>query len=271
MNVLTAEKTIGNLYADFVHAVVMDMRQISTSISVPVCRLIAKNILHTYPKSFGVLDKKGRLVDVDAITLTTSIVNRNNYINRLNIQQTEPSPKLQVSQRKKISILKQGVANFSDNPKSTDENDKAEQSRIWLKNHFGLTNINKSDLDKTKQLLDDTYFLQRQYINNPDSPPTVLQISNEWPHLLKKTYLIDHFNKLTEHETEFFYENYNQACKTILELVEKSSKFKKIETETTNEQLMVLFHIIGYFDEKREFLYKHFKVFYKFNLLINQS
>lgn len=79
-----AEESIGHLYADFVHAVVMDMRQISTSISVPVCRLIAKDILHTYPKSFGVLDKKERLIDVDAITLTTAIVNRNNYMNRLN-------------------------------------------------------------------------------------------------------------------------------------------------------------------------------------------
>lgn len=120
------------------------------------------------------------------------------------------------------------MANFSDDPKSSAENDKADQDRIWLKNHYGILNMNKSDSEKIKQLMDDTYFLQRQFLNYPNSPPTITQISVEWPHLMKKAYLIDHFNKLTDHETDFFYENYNQACKSIIELAGKSSKFKKI-------------------------------------------
>lgn len=46
--------------------------------------------------------------------------------------------------------------------------------------------------------MDSLYNEQRMFLNNFENPPTVQQITEKWPFLLRKYFLMKHFSKLTE-------------------------------------------------------------------------
>ncbi len=81
MGILNEGKPIGKSLHDFVHTIVYDMRKINFHLTIPVCRRVAKKIVGLYIKSFGVIDNTGKVIDRDAVALTTSLINHNNYVN----------------------------------------------------------------------------------------------------------------------------------------------------------------------------------------------
>ncbi len=75
---------IGKLLHTFVQAVIYDMRKITPHLNIPICRRIAQQVTRLYPKSFGVLDSNVKVIDCEAVVLTTTFINHNNYVNASN-------------------------------------------------------------------------------------------------------------------------------------------------------------------------------------------
>lgn len=74
------------LQNDLIHHVVNELRAIETKIPMSVFRDVARNITSTFPKSFAFTDDKGKVLDIDCITLATAMINHNFYLNRSSLK-----------------------------------------------------------------------------------------------------------------------------------------------------------------------------------------
>lgn len=253
LQALQKGEPLGNRYNDFVHQLVAEMRNISKFLTVPVCREIAKQILNIYPKSFGILDHTGKLMDLESVHLTTTIINHNNYLNRRDKVKCIPQKNVKPRNLKRVISLVKDIPNFSGVQLEAEKTqEQLEEDRIWLKNNATVV-LNEIDSQKRDILFDSTFNLQRKFLNNFDTPPSIQQIKFEWPLLMKKKFLLAHFNKLMNFESNVFYENFQKSIKNI------NTICNTLQSQN-NDDFSAFSNIVQHFKENMEYIYCNFPV-----------
>lgn len=222
---------------DFIHHVVNDLRKISLSIPMEIFRSVAKEITARYPKEFSILDKNDKILDTDSITLASSLLNHHQYLNRGTKRPLEPVH-LRPKNFKKIKNLSDGVDNFfAILPEDTTN---LENMRLWMREHADIKILSTDELHIETEYFEKTFPIQRQFLNDINSPPTIQQIKSEWPHLLKNKYILQHFNKLFVNvDTNQFPTEYDVLSTKIIEkskksnVIDGSKHFKALQLITT--------------------------------------
>lgn len=253
---LNAGKTLNiSLKNDFIHHVVNALRKISLAIPMDIFRNVAKEITNKYPQGFSILDKNGKILDMDSITLSSSFLNHHQYLNR-GLKRPLDTDELRPKHFKKINSLSSGVDNFFvDLPEDTTD---LENRRLWLREHADVKILSADELKLEEEYFKTTFSLQRSFLNNFSSPPTITQIKSEWPHLLKNKYILYHFEKLFENvNTNQFPSEFDRLTCAIIQKVDK--KFNEHDF-TGSKPLKALQALGEKFDENIDNVLKKYPV-----------
>lgn len=248
--ILDSGNVLGKNEHEFIQSVVTEMRDKSKILPRSVCRNVAKQIILKYPKSFEIGSSD---IDVSAIVLTTSMMNHNNYINRRD-KMMKPDSARRPGNIKRINSLEDGIPNFFCHPLNTYSENENEERRLWLKQNCNISNLNAADSGKMQKYFSDSFNAQRTFLNQFDNPPTVKQISEEWPHLIRNSYLKQHFNKMMSTPTnnfdiERFDSNYETAIKNLNLISQNSKKIKIQLDDSRNEAWHGVKLMTSYFNE----------------------
>lgn len=162
-----------------------------------VIRKAADILISTYPYSFG----SNAMVNADS--LIQKMINRHNYLNKSVGKFSSTDNKSSKNNNKKVN----------QNLDLTDDDLRLyEEKRLWLKEHFNST-IEADVVDKN---FNDTFAYQRLYLNNVLETPSIDDIRENWPILLKPKFLKLHYSLLFSKQMDL--------RKTILENIVKFNK-----------------------------------------------
>lgn len=242
--------------ADFVHFVINETRKISTSLPISVCRIIAKEAITKFPYSFGIVNEHGNVIDKEAVTLLSCLSNHNNYLNA-KYKRKPVFSDVKKKDIKKIKSLSEGIPGFSGSDAS---DDPSEEKRIFLNLNSSIMNLNKNLECKVDAFFKDTFKLQRNFINNFKNIPTITDIQNEWPHLLKKKYLKTHFDLLLNFDTIIFLDKFKKIQDKLISFAQGSKLFQKIDFENPDLNYLSLQIISTYFSEQLNSIVINFEV-----------
>lgn len=268
MEALNKNEPIGDRLHDFVHFIIAEMRLISKHLTIPICRNVAKQITGLFPKSFGILDHHGQIVDVDSVLLTTTLINHNNYLNRKEKVTLIPMKRIEPKNVKRVRSLFNDIPNFTGiETEESQSIEKMEEDRLWLKNNANVQ-LNDKDSKNRDVLFDKTFNLQRSFINNFESPPTIEQIKHEWPLLMKKKYLLRHFNLLMGYDTSIFIKNFEKSVSKINNSKQIPQTNDDNDDHSNIELFRALQNICTHFKESFDSIYCSFPVIVNVHIYI---
>lgn len=226
-----------------IQIVVDDIRHLHNCAPIAVFRKAAELLISTYPYSFAIVNNSNEIVNTDSISLIQKMTNRNNYLNKSGTKYSTTDYK-----NPKIKIRKPNMLDLS-----ADDMKSYEEKRIWLKD-----NLNSVDeIDLVEKYFKDTFAYQRIYLNNIIEPPTIDEIRDNWPILLKPRFLKFHYNILFKKQMDL--------RKTILENI---VKFNKILQKTNrirsrkaiNSEREFIEGVFEYFNELHHQIYTEYDV-----------
>lgn len=112
-------------------------------------------------------------------------------------------------------------------------------------------------LTEITNIMDSLYNEQRMFLNNFENPPTVQQITEKWPFLLRKYFLMKHFSKLTEISIPEVLSRFDAKLNDIVFYAENNKKkvFEKINSRDKDEKFFLNF-VCAYFKEDVNFIFK---------------
>lgn len=97
------------------------------------------------------------------------------------------------------------------------------------------------------KLLDETFAIQRLFLNNQEMPPTLQDIRKEWPVLLIKEVLVWHYKKLMGQDLdEVFSKFYLKVNKIIAFGIQKKYIGADIPDDQNKRELLC-FEVLGFF------------------------
>lgn len=70
--------------------------------------------------------------------------------------------------------------------------------------------------ENLEPLLNDTYSLQRGFLNNVNDPPSVREIKEKWPILFNRQVIIWHYEKLMQHKLQILEDALKKKCEKII-------------------------------------------------------
>lgn len=116
-----------------------------------------------------------------------------------------------------------------------------------------IKNLPTEDETRMKEYFLQTFNKQRQFLNEFDVPPTMVQTSQEWPHLMRNKFLKLHFNKMMEKpEINFDINDFNSKFETDMSnliLISKTSKKFKSDVCCVSLPSYCLQLLASYFKE----------------------
>lgn len=163
-----------------VQAVVQQMREIRTRIPLRGFKLVAEKIANKYPRTFKDIDTEGVLIGDGYHSLTSKLEDRNAYLNRPSKSSDNPTGR-------KRRHFKAGCSNWIPSLPPDVSNSLKDELNSY---------VNKEVDEQFYSLLSDTYVQVRAFLER-DDVPTVEDILNEWPVLLKPETIAWHFQFLT--------------------------------------------------------------------------
>lgn len=185
-----------------VNHLITQMRTINNRIPTTAMVKVAKELRDKYPNFFEDKSATG-IRQGDGIANTLAIMrNRNNYLNRPSMN-SDLSTVLNIPLKKRKSLLcvKAGCSNWQ--PDAYNDNvteEIAEQHRQLLLNFNNFDLQDEETMTQVVLAMNESYPLQRTFVNNVTEPPKIEQIQECWPCLLKRTYMELHFLQLTGKE-----------------------------------------------------------------------
>lgn len=206
--------------AEVVHLVVTAMRHISTFLPSPAIKIVSQKVVDRFPSTFKDVDEDGIIIGDGNHTIFSKIQDRNNYLNR-----PHKSQSCIHIPRKKTKIMlncRAGCQNWQpDNHPDNQPDDQHKEKLLKM----------SCEDDEFFTILEKTYGMQRQFINNPQAP-TIHEVLKEWPLIFKKKVIRWHYEKLMGHKINTLFEN----------LLAKENKILKYATQknikyTTQENM----------------------------------
>lgn len=227
-----------------IQIVVDDIRHQHNCAHISVFRKAAEILISTYPYSFAIVNGNNEIVNTDSISLIQKMTNRNNYLNKSVSRFSLIDNKNMKNKNKKPNL------NLSE-----DDMKLSEEKRIWLKDNFDSIN----EIDMVEKYFKDTFAFQRFFLNNVLEPPSIDEIRDIWPILLKPRFLKFHYTLLFKKQMDL--------RKTILENI---TKFNKILQKTNRVRSRKAIHterefiegVLEYFNELHHQIYTEYDVSY---------
>lgn len=170
------------------HTIVDELRTISVYIPIAVFRDVADSLSKRYPCTFLYTDNAGTTLSIRNSPIITTLVQRNNYLNRQNSNKNKNSIPLK---KKKIS------KNFEDTcknwqPEISNQDDIDSIKSKLLELHHRRT-FSSQEHEEIQNMMAKTYPAQRSFLNNLANIPSVQSIKENLPFLLSKIHILNHF------------------------------------------------------------------------------
>lgn len=237
-----------DIHTQVIHMVANEMRSIKTSPSSKAARIVAQKMISKYPLAFQDIDDDGVVLGDGSISVFMKLYERLSYLNRPHKRSSsEPT-----TSKKK---MKHAVAGCQSgwNPEITTFKD---EELTVLKENLNNFKNNDSLNNQMEFLLEKTFSLQREFLNNVEKSPTVVDILREWPILFNKSVIVWHFNKITNVDLNTFLVNLEQKHGKIM----KFDKNGESARMTDDKYLQVLSVIFRYFKEDISKVYSAIQV-----------
>ena len=256
------EKLLPSQLDDLIHIVIDQLRLISPHIPVAVIRDVVDKLVQKYPQSLLNTDKEGRNMCADNSVLITKFVNHNNYKNskkRLN----QITPEINLKSRKKAKTFKNSCQPGRWQPDQSSESEKSvKEKQDWLKKIIPKKFLNSDEAYLVGQYMESTYPFQRRFLNNFKNPPSIEQIKNEWPFLMKQDSLLKHFETLTDISVSKYFDSYQSNKNVIIKYFKEKNKYTMDSDADISEDEQCFKFIASKFAEDLKSLFKQYPVSY---------
>ncbi|XP_064455222.1 uncharacterized protein LOC135366447 isoform X4 [Ornithodoros turicata] len=175
------------LLLEFVRTVCADIQTICSKPGRAALATIAKKIVDAYPESLSDT-LGGSIVGSGYDSLRAKLENRLDNMNR---GSSAPPRVTTPSEKKRPASDSYGCIEWSCSIPAGETLESQEEKRLELEEMFSGESVSLND---AAALMDQTYYLQRQHINEGIS---VSDVQDKWPWLLTITCLLNHFKRLT--------------------------------------------------------------------------
>ncbi|CAH0558576.1 unnamed protein product [Brassicogethes aeneus] len=239
------EKGERNKYviSEIIHIVVNELRQIKELIPAKILKKVASDMCEKFPLMFRDIDNDGVVMADGSCTMFCKLHERASYLRRPHKRKLSTTDKVPPKLVKKKVNIMAGCSNWDDRSVNDD---------VDLKMKVNTCGTCPADLENFHDLLEKTYGDQRQFLNNIQNPPTVLEIKKEWPVLFKEPAIIWHFQKLT-----------SKDLNTLPTIIEKNAqsikkfgvKIKKLQGNEYEDWETSLKFVANYFNEDLNYFY----------------
>lgn len=167
---------------------------------IRVLERVAHQFATKFPKTFQDTLRNGQKVGTGYSKILSSLVERNNYTNRIGNKKTlRAKLGIKVQHLRYVKLVEVGCRQWQPEfyPEGEDDN-SLEEKRIYLldfEEKFPL------DEDYSKNVVDyfiKTFCLQRMFLNNPVNKPNIENVKENWPDLLNPYLILRHYCHLME-------------------------------------------------------------------------
>ncbi|XP_064481099.1 uncharacterized protein LOC135394332 [Ornithodoros turicata] len=172
---------------EFVRLVCSDIHNICARTGRAALAEVARRIVEAHPVSLSDT-LGGAVVGSGYDSLRAKLENR---LDNLNRGSAEAVPVARASHRKRVASDKCGCIEWNCSPPAGETAETQEDKRAELEEMFAIEN---ASLSRAIDMMQQTYFLQREHINQGLS---VSQVQDKWPWLLTTECLLNHFKRLT--------------------------------------------------------------------------
>jgi hypothetical protein len=235
---------------DIIHLIINDMRQISSTLPLPVIRRVVDQLCEKYPNSFTTRNKDGTLTSKKNEQMIIKFVNRNNQINRgqreTNVAETD---EIHIKKRRTHQSQTTVVPNWNSPSSSTSSQSSVIQNKTQL--------TSQTDSETAKIIMLESFATIRNMLNTMES---IERIKNEWPLLFKQPFLSDHFLQITCTTKQQTTDELNAK----IDLIVRYGKFqrdKKVRAffnrnKALPTNLLCVSYVAFYFKEKANMIFK---------------
>ncbi|KAJ3639917.1 hypothetical protein Zmor_003245 [Zophobas morio] len=240
----------GDCRSKVINMIVDNVREFTKHAEIDKFRAVAKQIVAKYPKQFADVDDDGIVIGDGNHTILKRLVDRNNYLNRPHKRSPNATyvTDIPLGKRRKMLSKKAGCSNWQPEIETKSPESLEEKKNTLNALHNAFLNNVTLDLETTT-LLNETYNMQRLFLNKCDAP-TIEEIVTEWPVLLTTPVTFWHFEKLTSKNINVLEEQFTHKAPKILQLGQQN----KIKVTCENSYLQCLEVIAKYFNEDLKIL-----------------
>uniref|UniRef100_A0A8C1YHB9 Zgc:113210 n=1 Tax=Cyprinus carpio TaxID=7962 RepID=A0A8C1YHB9_CYPCA len=204
----TGERARPGPRREFVRIVVAAMQAHCPNPNLAACGEVARNIVSTYPLTFGDISEEGEQLGNGFSCLQRQLKTRVEHVNRDVLEHRirrprRPSMKRAGEQdnfmRKNVRCKVDSYGCINWQPSSIPEGETAESLEMKRKvaaEIFQSAGPKAAELPNVDDLMQQTYVYQRHMINSCP-PPTISEIEGHWPFLFTERGLCRHFKILT--------------------------------------------------------------------------
>ncbi|KAK2916709.1 hypothetical protein Q8A67_001083 [Cirrhinus molitorella] len=204
----TGERARPGPRREFVRIVVAAMQAHCPNPNLAACGEVARNIVSTYPLTFGDISEEGEQLGNGFSCLQRQLKTRVEHVNRDVMEHRIRRPRRPSGKRAgqednftrtkvRCKVDSYGCINWQ--PSSIPEGETAESLEMKRKvvaEIFQSAGPKAAELSNVEDLMQQTYVYQRHMINSCP-PPTISEIEGHWPFLFTERGLCRHFKILT--------------------------------------------------------------------------
>ena len=225
-----------------VNKIIDSMRNINNRIPVSAMKRVAIALRDKYPNTFEDRSKDGARQGEGIANVMSVMKNRNNYLNRPHMNADSLSTVLEIplKKRKSLQCIKSGCTDWQ--PDTYNEGitqEIAEEQRQFLLKHGEFDLQNDETIEQITSAITSSYPLQRLFLNNINKLPTVVDIQETWPCLLKQCYMMLHFSLLTDRQVNDIFKRIEEDVPKLL-AYGQLKKFIDPSKAKTEDQKMIL-------------------------------
>lgn len=199
--------------------VIGELRTINNKQRVKKCVLlnVAKQIVAKYADVFMDRLENGRPIGNGTYTTYRKLKDKNKNDHRADERDSlNKALKISIKKLRFVDYVKLGCIQWQpDNYPENDTEETLEQKRIALSKY--PESLGDPDFDASlKQLVEDTYCIQRLFLNQMDPQPTLKSIKQQWPILRDPMMILHHFGKLTGTDLQELFIQFEKSISMIL-------------------------------------------------------
>lgn len=239
-----------------VHYVIAELRALNNyeRVAEKYLQRVADQLCCRYPNTFLKL-VNGKVSGTGSSTILEKLKNRNNLVHR-NSDQNSLKARLKpaCSKLRFMESMQSGCSDWQPNLPEGVTEQSLEEKRIFLLNYSNHLK-NAETFQTVGQYLQETYCLQRLFLNQVNKIPSVLDIKSTWPILLDSYGLLHNFRRLTSiNDMAQIYSNLSCTISLILSYTDNVINKPVVNKDGTpyTKFYRALQHVCAHFKEKIE-------------------
>lgn len=201
-------------------------------------RKVVLKMTARFPKTFEDKKADGTKLGDGCATVLGKMIQRNNNLNRSkSVKSLHKSLHIPLQKQKLFESIKNGCKDWQPEKLPEKETERSlEQMRLNLADIANnIVRADQSTIQECVRMLKLTYISQRKFLNNFEKFPTLQDIKENWPILLKKHCLLWHFTTLTDVKAEDFRNQFTQDIPVFISFG-RLSKLSYIDEDTATDE-----------------------------------